>query len=227
MKRTQQAAFVVARDAASTRTKSAQDTRQSPSLEDYTHFHGMLCSPKTAARCIDSFDGISMIIPNTYSLQSSATVLLAKYDVTPPVLTTFSYYLLVFVSLTGLSTLFKRTKVRCAEEHLNQPVLSSISSISDNELVADDTVWSYVKGLAEVDDLILHRRFEFEFLGGMLTVVMFHLKCKQDRLHLVEVYSIKNKLLRSFAALIFDLKFKYALRVSQTTHSSFAKSKEK
>jgi hypothetical protein len=217
-KRKQQFAFTAHSATTSNKqTTATQGTRESPSNEDYSNFHGMLCSPKTAASCIDSFDGISMIIPNTYSLQSSP-LLLAKYDVTPPVLTMFSYYLLVLISLTGLSTLCKSTKLRCAEEHLNQPVVSSIASISDKELVADDNVWGYVKELAEVDDLRLQRRFEFEFLGGLLTVVMLHLKCSQDRLHLVEVYSIKNKLLHGFAGFIFDAK--YALRelVSETAH---------
>mmetsp|Transcript_26052 Transcript_26052/g.43465 ORF Transcript_26052/g.43465 Transcript_26052/m.43465 type:complete len:211 (+) Transcript_26052:43-675(+) len=182
----------------------ASTAKKSPSLEDYTNFHGMLCSPMTAQRCIDSFDGGTVLfLPNTHCSNT-----IAKHDAAP-VFSVLTYYLLVMFSLTGLSTLLKATKFRHAKEYSNQPpVTGPLASLSDRDLVVNESVCNFVKdqqrGETTMDDcLTLERQFEYEFLGG-LSVVMFHLICQNNRLHLVEVYQIKNKVLGAVVAVFSE-----------------------
>ena len=187
-----------------------------PTLDEYVHFHGMLCSPDTAKRCVDSFDGTILFMPHTYS---PAT--LPSFDCTRPILTVWSYYVLVLFSLTGLSTLLGRTKflaahdysVTNAEQQQQQqqvsngvvdtdlslrirPSTTCVISEHDDSLVADPSVWSYVLHQSGSRALRLVRRFEYEFGFGGLSVVMLHLRCNLDKLHLVEVYRWKSALAR-------------------------------
>ena len=80
-----------------TNHKKPPPSRQA-TLQDFVHFHGMLCHPATAARCIRAFDnGSVLFMPQNYTFAS-----LADYDCAGGTLTLWSYYALVLVSLTGL-----------------------------------------------------------------------------------------------------------------------------
>ena len=161
----------------------------------------MLCSPRAAQRCLESFDGTAVIMPNTFTFTE-----IPKYDCTPPRINVLSYYMLVLISLTGLSTMLKFTKFKCSKENINKPVDGPIASISDKELVADESVWAYIREQSQTQDLILQRRFEFEFFGG-LSIVMLHLTCQKNLLHMVEIYRVKNKVLRMLATAAFDIAY--------------------
>ena len=215
----------------------------SPSLEEYTHFHGMLCKPSTAARCVESFNGTVLFMPHDYydpTMTKRESSSLQPFDCTRPILSVVSYYLLVWMSLTGLSTLLRQTKFLVSRDYAsatntNLPLVfqrrrrpavegtqptkeeerdgnmdSPWVADSDKELIVYPHVWEYVLDRSVLGDattkevsgeLRLKRQFEYNFggvlLGGGLSVVMLHLQCNQNKLHLVEVYQWKNPILRA------------------------------
>lgn len=165
-----------------------------PSLQDYTHFHGMLCRPSTARRCLQSFDGRVLFMPVGYQPP------LARFDYSRPVLvgnwsmnpfTTFTYYVLVWISLTGLSTLLKRTKFLQAQE-TNEAIdgSSSITAEHCSDLRLDPSVLEYLG-----NSCTLRRRFEYDFKIPRLQVTMLHIE-QRGKLSLVEIYRCENWLLR-------------------------------
>lgn len=189
----------------------------SPSLEDYTNFHGMLCSPVTAQRCINSFNGGSVLfMPRTYTS-------ISKYDCVP-IFNIVSYYMLVFFTLTGLSTLFKITKTCYAKEHMSQPAFTgALRALSNKELVATEDVLTFIKEQQGSSiELKLERQFEYEFFGG-LSVVMFHLVCNNNKLHLVEVYQIRNKLLSGAVSIFSDFMSMVAYLIKLANSSQIKK----
>ena len=92
----------------------------SPRLEDYTAFHGMLCKPDVARRCIKTFkDGAGLFASQVdYNDALSGSKKIANFDFnnSPLPLNTMTYYLLVIMSLTGFCSLFLCTKVLVATE---------------------------------------------------------------------------------------------------------------
>ena len=89
-----------------------------PSLVDYTRFHGMHIGLRAARRCIESFDaGVILFAPSEYALDPATafpTTTLSPYEV--QTLRLIDYYLLVAVTLTGLSTLLGLTDTVDARE---------------------------------------------------------------------------------------------------------------
>mmetsp|Transcript_16514 Transcript_16514/g.24368 ORF Transcript_16514/g.24368 Transcript_16514/m.24368 type:complete len:244 (+) Transcript_16514:2883-3614(+) len=74
-----------------------------PTLSQYNAYHSMVCSPSTAVQCSDSFNGSVIFIPAGTTVTSS----------TPDyckLLNAITYYGLVLISLTGLSTLLGLTE---------------------------------------------------------------------------------------------------------------------
>ena len=127
----------------------------SASLTDFVNFHGMLCKPSTAFRCINEFRGGTVLfLPNEYnsrcgksqttlvttsavttspSATDNRTVLSAQqqeilnsYDCSVS-LTVASYYVLVLVSFTGLLTLLGRTKFLVGRCEKPEKVVTSSS----------------------------------------------------------------------------------------------------
>ena len=112
------------------------------SLPEYTAFHGMLCSPTTARRCIASFSKGAAVFADqqeyycgdndddddadndgdTKNTNTSITNL-ARWDfnrtASPLALNVWTYYVLVVFSMTGLSSLFGRTHCLKAVEYNN------------------------------------------------------------------------------------------------------------
>jgi hypothetical protein len=170
------------------------------SLSDYTHFHGMLCRPETAARCIQSFAGGTILfMPSHYT---PAT--LSSFDCSHKgVLTTTSYYMLVLFSLTGMSTLLGWTDFRMAQEFedaTTQDAQPPLTSQYKECLRVEPSVLEYCKRHSSAEVLVLKRRFEYHFRLVGLEVVMLHFLCNHNKLHLVEVYHFNNRLLREWVA---------------------------
>lgn len=121
-----------------TSAATMKDNENCPTTEDYKAFHSMVCSPRTAERCIKSFtgailfgevteygDGGDDVVGDDNNHDSYATrttryhhsqqprhqqLRRLDYRYTVPFLSVPSYYLLVGFSLTGLCTLFGATQ---------------------------------------------------------------------------------------------------------------------
>jgi hypothetical protein len=170
-------------------------SKKAASLHQYANFHGMLCHPKTAQRCIQSFDGKIVFAPMGYS---SSTFPMFEYSAGSALsrLNIFTYYLLVLFSLTGLATLCRRTRFVAADDQ-EETVISAkepFVSTFHSELRVEPFVWNYIAPSGE--KIILKRRFEYKFEGFVpIKVIMLHLVC-EDKLHLVEVYRCDNRFFR-------------------------------
>jgi len=175
------------------------------SLEDFTNFHGMLIAPSGATKCIDAFDGGSIIfMPSHYTQQN-----FRLFDVrTKAALTVATYYLLVILSLTGLSTLLGLTDFRVAREvskdendetktnnNGKDPMFVSEYNAA---LKVEDYVLEHCKQYSQAKTIHLKRHFEYNFRLLGLEVVMLHYLCDQGKLHLVEVYHVNNVFLRNY-----------------------------
>jgi hypothetical protein len=175
-------------------------------LNGYVNFHGMLCHPKTAKRCIQSFDGNIVFAPTGYS---ESTLPMFEYSSGSSLLrlNIFTYYLLVLTSLTGLATLCRQTRFLAADEKeetlsAKEPFVSSFHP----ELRVEPFVWNYIAPSEE--SITLQRRFEYEFKGFVpIKVLMLHIMCK-DRLHLVEVYQCDNRFFRGLLQRVQQLMFR-------------------
>jgi hypothetical protein len=175
---------------------------QPATLSDYTHFHGMLCRPATASRCINSFAGGTILfMPSTYTAS-----ILRQFDYSPNgVLTLFSYYLLVLLSLTGLSTLLRLTDFRVAMQmndgsQREEALPVELTSTYNENLRVEQFVLDYCKKHTGANKLYLKRRFEYQFGVVGLDVVMLHFECDKNKLHLVEVYQFKHWLWQDWLA---------------------------
>ena len=75
-----------------------------PTLAEFERFQAMLPAPGVARRCVAAFKDTIVFAPSSYTDEDfPARVGDSPYEVKR--LTTFGYWLLVLVSLTGLSTL--------------------------------------------------------------------------------------------------------------------------
>ena len=118
-------------------------------------------------------------------------------------MTTLTYYILVLYSLTGLSTLLRLTDFRMAQEfpvdnskEAEPPLTSKYNSL----LRVEPEVLEHCKRKSNAQTIFLKRRFEYNFKLLGFEVVMLHFLCDQNKLHLVEVYHINNRILRDFVA---------------------------
>ena len=111
-------------------------TPTAPSLDEYKSFHGMLCKPKTAKRCIESFNnGVALFADQKeyYGNGNDDDDInnlnhLSNFDFnnnTAEVgsglpFNIWTYYLLVVLSLTGLSSILRITQcLKAVEYNLN------------------------------------------------------------------------------------------------------------
>lgn len=170
----------------------AADRPTDATLTDYTNFHGMMCRPSMAQRCIDSFSGTILFMPT-----DTCPTDIARYDCGNGILNLWSYYLLVIFSLTGLSTLFKQTKFLVAEtvplQQVNLIDDETIVSKHNSVLKVDQNILNYVVNQTNSSSLQLQRKFEYHF-GGLVpvSVMMLHFVCNKGLLHLVEVYQVER-----------------------------------
>lgn len=170
-----------------------------PSLQDYTNFHGMLCSPWTVKRCINSLNGSKLFLPVGYSppyhmMDYNLTGQFGPLTFNP--FTIWTYYLLVILSFTGMATLLGKTKFLEAKE-VNEviPVDQPYSAAPGHkELRVEPSVWKYLAGSEK--EVLMKRRFEYSF-GGLvpIRVTMLHIEVA-GKLSLVEVYDCKSTIVR-------------------------------
>ena len=97
-----------------------KDHDQTPLLKDYTAFHGMLCAPGVARRCLQSFqDGVSLFAgQDDYDQSIQRNEKISNFDFNNILFpfNIWAYYLLVLTSLTGFCSLLFCTKVIEATE---------------------------------------------------------------------------------------------------------------
>jgi hypothetical protein len=174
------------------------------SLRDYANFHGMLCHPTTAQRCVESFDGKIVFAPTGYS---ESTLPMFEYrgdDSALLKLDIYTYYFLVLASFTGLSTLCRQTRFLAADDKeetisAKEPFVSTFHP----ELRVEPFVWNYITPSEE--KITLRRHFEYEFKGLVpIKVIMLHLMC-EGKLHLVEVYQCEHWFFRRFLLYVQQL----------------------
>jgi len=184
-------------------------------MAEFKAFHGMVCNPLSAQKCVDYFDGCALFADQKdYTTRNE----LASFDFlrTPIPLNLLSYYALVLFSCTGLLSLLGYTKVhQCQEEDAVFSTAKATNSNDEAETVVEShclhnipgipslTIPKYVihyilersttRGLQDPGavprgkEVRLIRRFEFEF-GPLLSVMMCHFECQTQRF-LVEVYA--------------------------------------
>ncbi len=93
-----------------------------PSLEDFHRLHSMVSHPKNAQSCINEFrsvNGCILFMPSSYISAEQNQIQMAKCDASLS-LNLFSYYFLVLLSLTGLSTLLGMTDTIQMAEYSQQ-----------------------------------------------------------------------------------------------------------
>lgn len=181
---------------------TACSSRAISSLVDFRHFHRMLCHPFTAHKCIQTFNGVVLFLPQLPGNGDNED--LSQYDATRPILNILSYYALVVVSFTGLWSLLGRTKCLVSREYDCEQPLPLLQAEASNKFLQGEELVdlkisqnALLKYLHSVDpdttkDLRLLRRFEFDFTG-LLTVIMLHLQSNDGAtIHLVEVYELSN-----------------------------------
>lgn len=186
-----------------------------PSLEDYKAFHGMVCGITASRRCIASFDGCCLFA-NRSDYENSKDLATFDYLRTPTGLNLFTYYLLVVISFTGLSTLLGYTELLLAQVEDNETF-----SKGDGKVVKSKSYGDLEIPAKAIDYLIdrsqelskdslsgnklpqvqLTRRFEFNF-GNWLSVVMCHFVCSNGRKYLVEVYSLHGSWIGAIATIV-------------------------
>ena len=184
----------------------------SPTLNDFANFHGMLCGPSVAQKCIDTIDGGILFMPHTYTPE-----MLPYYETAPEALTLWNYYLMVIISLTGLSSLLGWTEFCTSKEYMTNttdstnkdkhmtrihPKSTTIVSESDHLLALDPTVWSYLVDKTSSSGFTLERRFEYKFAFGGVSVLMLHVRDDNNKLYLVEMYRLENFIGRHLFAAI-------------------------
>ena len=181
-------------------------------MNDFAHFHGMLCSPRTAKACIKAFNGKILFMPRNYAAKG-----LGHYEVTS--LNIFTYYGLVLQSFTGLSTLLGLTNVVKSLETASMGSSSSSSGVSCSSSLPEvewtDDITSEIQSYlsshstttassstpSTAATTVVCRKFEYYFRLPMITVSMYHLYTPHDdKLHLVEIYSQNSIMFYSLLA---------------------------
>ena len=188
-----------------------------PSFEEYTKFHSMLCEPGTSQRCIDSFTGCA-VFASQREYETVGNLETVDYNCTPIRLSLFTYYWLVLVSFTGLSTLLGATHVMLVRD---ESITFSANNIADKasdpehnilftskshpNLSLPPKIIGYIRERSRVltgglpDTVTLTRRFEIDF-SGFLSVMMCHFVCSHGRKHLIEVYQVRSGILSIVAS---------------------------
>jgi len=183
------------------------------SKHDYDSFHRMVADPTTSQNIIRSLNGCILFLP--YDHRDDEIYL---YDAPINVI---SYYALVLVSLTGLSTMLGMTETIDIQDFpktggIRVPITIGsadiLSSISEPKVFVRDTVLEYVNnriaqqysnsnGESRTSDeqstINLRRQFEYNFHLVGLNVIMLHFTSLDDPdvLHLVEVFRFRNPVL--------------------------------
>ena len=190
--------------------------QEQPTMAEFKAFHGMVCNPRSAQKCVKYFDGCALFADQKdYETRNE----LASFDFlrSPIPLNLWSYYALVFFSCTGLLSLLGYTKAhQCQEEDVVLCTAETTKSKDEAETVVESHCLHNIPGIPSltipnhvihyiversargldpgawppIKEVRLIRRFEFEF-GPLLSVMMCHFVC-QDQRFLVEVYAFHH-----------------------------------
>ena len=192
---------------------------QPPTLAEFKAFHGMVCNPISAQKCVDYFDGCALFADQKDYYKANTTTDLASFDFlrTPIPLNLYSYYALVFFSCTGLLSLLGYTKAHQAQEENDVFTEEATNGTDAAATVVESKCLHNIPGTPSltvpnhviryildrstqyldppgemplVNEVHLIRRFEFEF-GPLLSVIMCHFEC-HGRKYLVEVYAFHH-----------------------------------
>lgn len=189
-----------------------------PTLQEYTNFHAMYCGMQSSQRCIKSFDGCAIFASqNEYDCGTDLKTL--DYVRTPVPLNLFTYYLLVLVSFTGMTTLFGGTLVLIArdedqsfsgsfqDEGKDPKSIVLVKSESFPTITVPSKVMRYIRERSQAlsnappKTVTFTRRFEIRF-ANYLSVIMCHFVCSNGHKYLVEAYEVEPGLYNSFATCI-------------------------
>lgn len=177
-------------------------------MAEFQAFHGMICSPASAQKCVDYFDGAALFASQRDYENKDLSSL--DFMRTPIQLNLWTYYALVLFSGTGILSLLGKTKATLIQEENVQwtpemkidPVIQSkcLHKIPDTEsLTIPLHVIRYIVDRSHhlndqqetvSNEVHFIRRFEFEF-GTLLSVLMCHLECNGRRF-LVEVFAFHD-----------------------------------
>jgi hypothetical protein len=174
-------------------------------LGEYQRYHGMLIAPAAAHRCTRSFDhgtilfcpsgGFDAALLKRLATRSSGTRTCAKLPFLPwlinrRTLSVVVYYLLVLLSLTGLSALLGLRQDLDAREGRDLPLTLGPPQLRVPRLALDYI--ATVGGAAPGTRPRMVRRFEYRFQLPGIHVAMYHFVTTgsdgRERLHLVESY---------------------------------------
>lgn len=174
----------------------------------------MLIDPMAALRCIKSINGHVLFMPSSYVRDETTFPAFGQSPWEVRSLNMVTYYLLVFWTFTGLSTLLSATEIIDAQEQVCGRDLAPEGLKSDvvPTLEVDQIVVNYLmrcpigtdsvgnKSRTMCKGVRLVRRFEFNFRLSALQVVMLHFLSLgpdghvmtdgegREIVHLVEVY---------------------------------------
>ena len=157
----------------------------------FSAFHGMLCGPAIAARCVDSFNGTILFMPSTYEPDKFRNHR-ERLPHEVKSLTLLKYYALVLFSLTGLCSMLRQTETLDANEDAAALAASDDCGANrDHPLRVHPIVIHALASRHGSAQLV--RRFEYRFRLLGLHVCMYHFRgrvdgSQQDSLSLVEVY---------------------------------------
>ena len=157
----------------------------------YSAFHGMLCGPAIAARCVDSFNGTILFMPSTYEPDKFRNHR-ERLPHEVKSLTLLKYYALVLFSLTGLCSMLRQTETLDANEDAAALAASDDCGANrDHPLRVHPIVIHALASRHGSAQLV--RRFEYRFRLLGLHVCMYHFRgrvdgSQQDSLSLVEVF---------------------------------------
>ena len=174
---------------------------------DYKNFHNMLISPWRAQRCIRDLNGVVIFMPtegtegffegsfifaDSSSMHTDKTTgnlrRLAQYE--GQYLNLLTYYLLVLVSFTGLSSLLGLTELIDFQE--NKDGLKEPEKEYD---VDTQSIQRYLMLRTNAKSVKRIRRYEFDFkLPGIQVVMIHYLSEEENLLHLVEVYNLSERM---------------------------------
>uniref|UniRef100_A0A6U0EDU7 Uncharacterized protein n=1 Tax=Helicotheca tamesis TaxID=374047 RepID=A0A6U0EDU7_9STRA len=206
--------------------RQQQQNYNDPTIDQYRAFHGMLCSPKTASSCVQSFrrnNGCIFFGPSTEVMNTDGTpnrrhskFYCSDYSKT---LSTTWYYLLCIAAGFSLCTYLGYTDFMDGREFVEEVDISSdeklLKSVAyPNEIQVTDAVLAYVKKHIMDDDndttLRLKRRFEYNFKMVYCNVIMLHFvspprtgrEGEGEVLHLVEIYRFGHPIIGWLASIL-------------------------
>ena len=194
-------------------------------LDEYVRYHGMLVSPRGAARCNASFTGAVLFMPRAAALSAAAAAAesagasagRSPFEVSG--LSVPTYYALVLLSLTGLSTLLGCTRVLEASEVAREGEVGGsggsggsgnassgaaivksarVASVDEEDRILAWTRAYFARRFAPLAaaDVCLVRRFRFHFALAGVRVAMQHFVSPgavpgaPAMLHLAEQYEV-------------------------------------